>query len=178
MRAEVRGAAGILAACALTAAAAPVATADSTGSWRVSVTPSTVAPGGQVTLSSSGCQVPTVKVDAPIFDPVELNEGHSATAHVYPDANRGAEYEVTFTCKRKTKTVPLKIAGGGHTGGQTGGHTGGRTGGQHTGVPHRGVKAGEGGAFSDISPTQLALGGALVAGVLGFTVMQVRRRDE
>ncbi|MFM9370913.1 hypothetical protein [Streptomyces sp. Da 82-17] len=197
-RVRRRGAAGVLAvACTVTATTAvmavsapgawaqadgartaPGAVADNSG-WRVSVTPTTVKPGGQVTLSSSGCQVPTVTVDAPIFDPVELNEGQSATAHVYPDAKPGAEYEVTFTCNGKPKSVPLMIAGGqGHTGGQTGGHTGGHTAGHtagHTGGLHHGVKAGAGGTFADVSPTQLALGGALVAGVIGFTLLQVRR---
>lgn len=166
MRAMVRQTAGVLAAGALTAtaltvAAVPVATA-ADNAWQVSVSPRTVAPGGQVKLSSSGCQVPTVTVDAAVFDTTELNEGHSATAHVFPDAKPGAEYEVTFTCSGKSKTAPLMISGGqGHSGGL-----------------HKGVKAGAGSAFTEISPAQLALGAALVAGALGFAVLQVRRRGD
>lgn len=168
MRAVVRGSAGVLAAgtltaTALTVAVAPVASA-ADNAWQVSVSPRTVAPGGQVKLSSSGCQVPSVTVDAAVFDTVELNEGKSASAHVFPDAKPGAEYEVTFTCDGKSKTAPLMISGG-----QGQGRGGG---------PHKGVKAGAGSAFTEISPTQLALGGALVAGALGFAVVQVRRRGE
>ncbi|NBE55386.1 hypothetical protein [Streptomyces boluensis] len=159
MRAVVRGSAGVMAACALTASAVPVASA-ADNSWHVSVSPRTVAPGGQVTLSSSGCQVPSVTADAAVFDTTELDEGHSAIAHVFADAKPGAEYEVTFTCKGKTKSAPLMISGGQ----------------SHSSAPHRGVKAGAGNSFTDISPTQLALGGALVAGALGFAVVQVRRR--
>ncbi|MGW0737924.1 hypothetical protein [Streptomyces sp. NPDC002851] len=162
-RAAAAGA--VVAAGALTVAVAPPAAAG--GSWQVSVSPTTVAPGGKVTLSSSGCKVPTVTADSAVFDTTELNEGHSATAHVFPDAKPGAEYEVTFTCKGKTKTVPLMIS-------DRGGHHPTH---HPTHPPHRGVKAGEGGTWDSFSPGQLALGGLLVVGALTFAVRKARGND-
>ncbi|NEB81772.1 hypothetical protein G3I40_42145, partial [Streptomyces sp. SID14478] len=104
-----------LAAVGLTA---PAALADDGGtqpdvtSFGFSVSPSTVAAGGTVTLSSTECEVPTVHVTAPIFDDAELNEGHSATAQVYPDAKPGAQYDVTFECNGEKGTTSLTIATG------------------------------------------------------------------
>ncbi|MFC7309682.1 hypothetical protein ACFQVC_36395 [Streptomyces monticola] len=156
MQAIARASAGVAAACALTAATATSAAAADT-SWQVSVEPRTVAPGGTVTLTSSGCQVPTVTADAGVFDTTELNEGHSATAKVFEDAKPAAEYDVTFTCNGQTKSAPLMIA-------------------DHGSGVHKGVKAGGGGSFASFSVTQLALGGALVAGALGVAVHYARRR--
>lgn len=147
--------------------ATPAALADDGGtqpnvtSFGFTVTPSTIAAGGTVTLGSTECDVPTVKVDSPVFDPVELNEGHSATAQVYPDAKPGAQYDVTFDCNGEKGTTHLTIATGSTDPGTT--------------VP-RGVKAGVGGSSGGSEPALVAAGGALVAGALGVGYLRLRRR--
>lgn len=92
----------LLGAAAL-GAAAPAALADDGNhnitSFGFTVSPSTVAPGGTVTLNATGCEVPSVTVSSGVFDTVTLEEGHSATARVDDDAKPGAEYDVTFDCK-------------------------------------------------------------------------------
>ncbi|WP_338693438.1 hypothetical protein V2W30_03050 [Streptomyces sp. Q6] len=149
--------------------AAPAALADDGGtqpnvtSFGFTVSPSTVAAGGTVTLGSTECDVPTVHVSAPIFDPVELNEGHSATARIYPDAKPGAQYNVTFECDGEKGTTPLTIATG------------------NTPVPTtepRGVKAGIGGGAGGTHPGLVAAGGALIAGALGAGYLRMRRRRD
>ncbi|NEB80846.1 hypothetical protein G3I40_37395 [Streptomyces sp. SID14478] len=141
--------------------AAPAALADDVGtqpdvtSFGFSVSPTTVSPGGIVTLSANACEVPTVSVDAPVFDATELNEGHTATARVYDDAKPGAQYEVEFNCNGERGTTMLTIAA--------------------SGIRH-GVKAGIGGSSAGFDAGQLAVGAALVAGVLGASVYLLRRR--
>ncbi|MFJ3905351.1 hypothetical protein [Streptomyces sp. NPDC090025] len=145
-------------------------------SFGFSVTPSTVAAGGTVTLKADGCEVPTVTVESGIFDTVTLNEGHQGTATVDTDAKAGAQYEITFVCKGERGTTTLTVAdhqGGNH---QSGDHQGGA---------HKGVKAGYGSGATDavgvpadsIGVTELATGGVLIAGALGAAVVLMRRRD-
>ncbi|MZD09804.1 hypothetical protein GTW43_32685 [Streptomyces sp. SID5785] len=130
-------------------------------SFGFTVTPSTVAAGGTVTLSATGCEEPSVTVDSPVFDRTTLNEGHSATAQVYPDAKPGAQYDVTFTCKGEKGTTPLTIAGGSG----------------HTSAPvDRGVRAGVGGSVGGTDPTLLVGGGVLIAGALGAGYVRLRKR--
>ncbi len=171
--ARTRTAAAILVGgCVLALGAPPAAAADDgeAWGWKVGVSPATVKPGGTVTLTSSGCQEPTVKAEAAVFDVVELNEGKSAQAWIFDDAKPAAEYEVTFTCKRQTKKATLRIADDGGTVRPT--HHG-------TQPPiHKGVKAGSGGTFDQSDLVQLALGGALVAGALGASLYWARRRSE
>ncbi|MFF9199033.1 hypothetical protein ACF09L_27900 [Streptomyces sp. NPDC014779] len=139
-------------------------------SFGFSVTPSTVAPGGTVTLKADGCQVPTVKVESGVFDTVTLNEGHQGTATVDFDAKVGAQYEITFDCKGERGTTTLTIAdGGGHKPAPTTG-------------PHKGVKAGFGGGASGggdggVGATEAVTGGVLIAGALGAAVVLMRRRE-
>ena len=150
--------------------AAPAAVADDGGtqpdvtSFGFSVSPSTVAAGGTVTLSSTECEVPTVHVTAPVFDDVDLNEGHSATAQVYPDAKPGAQYDVTFDCDGEKGTTSLMIATG---------NTG--TTNPTTSVP-RGVRAGLGGSSGGTDPALVTAGGALIAGALGVGYLRLRKR--
>ncbi|WP_372348145.1 hypothetical protein [Streptomyces sp. KL116D] len=153
-----------LAAVGLTA---PGAVADDGGtqpdvtSFGFTVTPSTVAAGGTVTLGSTECDVPSVRVDAPVFDAVTLNEGHSATARVYPDAKPGAQYDVTFDCNGEKGRATLTIA----------------TGSDHSGTTvDRGVKAGLGGSSGSTDPALVAAGGALIAGALGMAGLRLRKR--
>ncbi|MFE1955628.1 hypothetical protein ACFW9D_34760 [Streptomyces sp. NPDC059524] len=129
-------------------------------SFGFSVTPSTVAAGGTVTLSSTGCEVPTVNVDAPVFDKAQLNEGHSVTRQVYPDAKPGAQYAVTFECNGETGTTTLTIA----------------TGRPSPAPVDRGVRAGVGGSVGGTDPALLAAGGVLIAGALGAGYVRLRKR--
>ncbi|MEU4266453.1 hypothetical protein [Streptomyces sp. NPDC026092] len=150
-------------------------------SFGFSVSPSTVAPGGKVTLKADGCEVTTVTVTAGVFDTVTLNEGREGSATVDADAKVGAEYQVTFDCKGEKGTTKLIIAGqstGGHeTGGkETGGQDGTSTGTSTDTGAHKGVKAGFGGGSDAMGATEVVLGTALIAGALGVGGVLVARR--
>ncbi|MGW6207086.1 hypothetical protein ACWF9B_26040 [Streptomyces sp. NPDC055089] len=166
----IRVASVALLGAATLGAAAPAALADGGNhditSFGFTVSPSTVAPGGTVTLNATGCEVPSVTVSSGVFDTVTLEEGHSATARVDDDAKPGAEYDVTFDCKGEKGTTPLTIReGSGHD--------------DHTGsvLPGNGVRAGAGGSLSGMSPGEIGAGAAFVAGALGFGAYKMRRRS-
>ncbi|MEI5103051.1 hypothetical protein RB200_36555 [Streptomyces sp. PmtG] len=166
MRAIRVASAAVLTAAALTLTA-PTATAgdENITSFGFRVTPSTIAAGGQVTLSVDGCDN-TTKVTSGVFDDVTIPKGQSsATAHVFWDAKPGAMYEVTFTCGQESGTTDLTIAtGGGHS---------------PSGTPHtRGVHAGVGGSAGGFDGHQIAVGGALIAGVIGTAYYWTRRRPD
>ncbi|MGW6962625.1 hypothetical protein ACWGET_00985 [Streptomyces zaomyceticus] len=156
-------------------------------SFGFSVTPTTIAPGGTVTLTSDGCEEPSVTVTSGVFDTITLNEGRSGTATVDLDAKAGAQYEITFDCKGERGTTTLTVAQGGTGGtGGTGGNTGGNTGGHDAGTAtgaHKGVKAGYGtaaasGADSEgLGVAEVVTGVLLIAGALGAAVVLTRRRD-
>ncbi|QDQ14948.1 hypothetical protein [Streptomyces spectabilis] len=155
------------AALALTApvAGAAVAGDENITSFGFRVTPSTIAAGGQVTLSVDGCESNT-KVTSGVFDDVTIPKGQSsATAHVFWDAKPGALYEVTFTCGQESGRTDLTIAtGSGHS---------------SPGTHHsRGVHAGVGGSKGGFDGHQIAVGGALIAGVLGTAYYWTRRRTD
>ncbi|MBO1332045.1 hypothetical protein [Streptomyces sp. VRA16 Mangrove soil] len=152
----------------LSLAAAPSATAavagDSNDSFQVSVSPTTIAAGGQVTLYASGCSGETT-VSAGIFDSVTIGGGSGQrSAMVDWDAKQGAMYTVKFSCAGgPSRSVDLTIASG-------------RT--DPTPpppVPH-GVKAGVGGSLGGFDLQEIALGGALIAGALGGAYYFSRRR--
>ncbi|GAA3388594.1 hypothetical protein [Streptomyces roseoviridis] len=150
-------------------------------SFGFSVTPSTVAPGGTVTLKSDGCEAPTVTVESPVFDTVTLKEGRPGTATVDADAKKGAQYEVAFDCKGERGTTTLTITGGAHpTGHPTSHPTGHPT--AHPAVPsvpaHKGVRAGFGtGSDAEAGTAQVVTGTVLIAGALGAAVALLRRRE-
>ncbi|MEV5760824.1 hypothetical protein ACIQHU_02825 [Streptomyces tendae] len=132
------------------------------------VSPATVAPGGQVTLgvgrTEAGCRG-RVTVTSPVFDTVTIpRDESSATARVDRDARRGAVYRVSFACRDKTGTVDLTIAGGGSH--------------HPSDEPWRdkGVHAGQGGSVAGFDLKQLGLGAALVAGAVGTAHHLSRRR--
>ncbi|MFF7177836.1 hypothetical protein [Streptomyces sp. NPDC008121] len=106
------------------AALADEGTGNDITSFAFAVTPSTVAPGGTVTLTSEGCEVPFVTAESGVFDTVTLDEGRTGTATVDAEAKVGAAYDVTFDCEGERGTTSLTIAApaGGPT---TGGHTAG-----------------------------------------------------
>ncbi|MFF1412788.1 hypothetical protein ACFVX6_23950 [Streptomyces sp. NPDC058289] len=170
---SIRVASVALLSTAAFALAAPMASANDGGttpnvtSFGFTVSPSTVAPGGTVTLNATGCQEPLVKVSSGIFDAVELNEVKPATAKVDADAKPGAQYEVTFDCKGEKGTTTLTVAG--HS-------TGTGTGTTTPSTPSKGVKAGLGGGAGGLNGTEIAAGSALLAGALGGGVFLMRRR--
>ncbi|MGW6361291.1 hypothetical protein ACWFR5_40480 [Streptomyces sp. NPDC055092] len=134
------------------------------------MSPTTVSPGGTVTLKATGCETPTVRVTGPVFDAVTLNAGRSGKAKVSPDAKPGAQYDVTFDCKGQRGTAKLKISAGGARPTTPTTPT--------TPTVPRGVEAGDGGSLSKLDVTQLLAGTALVSGAVGAGgVYAVRRRS-
>lgn len=103
------------AALALGALGAPAAHAAEEApvtSFGFTVTPSTVAPGGQVVLAVTGCDAAFATSSSGIFDSVSIARGHTARVTVDRDARRGAQYSVSFTCNGETGSTDLTITGG------------------------------------------------------------------
>lgn len=143
---------------------APAARAygDDSGFW-ARVVPSTVAPGGQVTLRATGCEQ-SVTVASAVFDTVTIRRWHTtARAVVDRDARPGAVYEVSFYCGTFWQSVDLTIAGG-------------RPAPVRPDHPRKGVHAGEGGTLAGLNLKELGLGAALVTGALGTAYHLSRRR--
>ncbi|MFI6284136.1 hypothetical protein ACIBCM_05140 [Streptomyces sp. NPDC051018] len=169
MRAIRAASAALLGAAALAlpalALSAPPAAASEDGKATVfSVNPSTVAPGGRVTLSANACTT-TATASSGVFDTVTIRPGTTVTATVDPGARRGAQYAVQFTCGSQRGTVNLTIAGA--TSSPTTSST----------VTPQGVRGGLGGSVGGVGAREVAVGGALVvaaATATGFVV--VRRR--
>ncbi|MZD08566.1 hypothetical protein GTW43_26310 [Streptomyces sp. SID5785] len=158
--------AAALALTALSLAAGPAAAGDDDEPFRVGVTPTTIAAGGQVTLTAHGCDRRTT-VTSGIFDTVRIGGGGgSVNTSVDWDAKPDAVYPVTFTCKDgPQRTVHLTIAGGRPV--------------DPTPEPiHRGhgVRAGVGGSLGGLDLKSIGLGGALIAGSLGTAYYLARRR--
>lgn len=147
---------------ALSLAATPVAANDS--SFNVTVTPSTIAAGGRVTLQASGCDDPhgIIVEEEDILRHVSFSENGSGNADVDWNAQQGAVRSVTFLCGKKPDTVTVTIATG-------------RPDSSPSPVP-QGVKAGIGGSAGGLDVQEVALGGALIAGALGTAYVVARRR--
>ncbi|MFB7937167.1 hypothetical protein [Streptomyces sp. NPDC056049] len=176
----IRTASAALFAAAAVALSAPAASADDgtgtgtgtgtgagTGitSFGFSVSPLTVAPGGTVTLTTDGCEVPSVTVTSGIFDTVTLTEGRPGRATVDIDAKAGAEYEIAFDCKGERGTTTLTVAHGTTTPTPT------------PVTPHKGVKAGFGSSTGSdaLGAAELATGAALITGALAAALVLTRR---
>ncbi|MFJ3876446.1 hypothetical protein ACIPW5_03175 [Streptomyces sp. NPDC090077] len=101
-----------LALGAFCAPAAGAAEAAPVTSFGFAVTPSTVAPGGQVVLSVTGCDAAYATASSGVFDTVSIARGQTARVTVDRDARRGALYSVTFTCNGENGSADLTIAGG------------------------------------------------------------------
>ncbi|NML51460.1 hypothetical protein HHL19_15410 [Streptomyces sp. R302] len=188
MRAIRTASAALIVTAALALSAAPTASADDgpgagtgpgTGggnitSFGFSVTPRTVAPGGTVTLTTDGCEVPSVTVTSGIFDTVTLTEGRPGRATVDLDAKAGAEYEIAFDCKGERGTTTLTVAHGTTPPSPTPAPVTPT----HPTPPHKGVKAGFGGsAGSDaLGAAELATGAVLIAAAAGSALVLARRR--
>ncbi|MEV0253845.1 hypothetical protein AB0H82_06130 [Streptomyces sp. NPDC050732] len=177
MRAIRVASAALLTASALTLTAPTASASAPTGEENVtafgfSITPKTVAAGGQVTLNVDGCDGET-KVTSGVFDDTTIPKGQkSATAHVFWDAKPGAMYEVTFTCNGSnpgSDKADLTIATG-----RPDNNT--RPDGNTHHNPQKGVKAGVGGSLGGLDLHEIALGGALILGTLGAAYYKTRRR--
>ncbi|MFF4325040.1 hypothetical protein ACFYZT_00810 [Streptomyces sp. NPDC001591] len=81
-------------------------------SFAFAVTPSTVAPGGTVTLSVSNCGASSATASSGIFDTVTIERGRTVKVTVDRDARPGALYSVTFTCDGENGSADLTITGG------------------------------------------------------------------
>ncbi|MFE2342017.1 hypothetical protein ACFXCR_21315 [Streptomyces sp. NPDC059431] len=205
------GAAAAGAALILGGALAPTASASGTGtgaeaapvtSFGFAITPSTVAPGGQVVLSVTGCNAAFATASSGVFDTVSIERGKTVRVTVDRDARRGAQYSVSFTCSGETGSADLTIAGGtakpttsstagtrtGSSAGTgtrprttTGTGTGTSAGtGTGTGASRRatlGVRGGLGGSVARMKPLELAAGGGLILGGLVGLGYALRRRD-
>jgi len=159
MRAIRVASAALLGLTALTFAA-PAAVAKSDNNitpFGFSVLPSTVAPGGEVTLllerDHGGCKG-SATVTSAVFDTITIPSHRSqATAVVDWDARPGAVHRVTFTCDGVSGSTSLTIAGVRPV--------------EPTPVPlhpGRGVQAGEGGSLAGFDLKQIGMGAAIGIG--------------
>ncbi|MEV6260050.1 hypothetical protein AB0M42_04705 [Streptomyces sp. NPDC051784] len=139
---------------------APAASADSLNggtstNFTPTITPSTVAPGGQVTLGAMGCTTDATAFSG-VFDTTTIPSGRSAIATVDRDARRGAVYEVTFRCGTTTRSANLTITSGATSSPTTAPTT------SSTASPS-GVLGGLGGSVDTLDPAEIAAGSAMVA---------------
>ncbi|MEU4129364.1 hypothetical protein [Streptomyces wuyuanensis] len=167
------------AALALTLPTAAADTADGAGGsahkqpFSFAVTPSTVAPGGTVTLGVSGCST-TATASSGVFDTVTIPPRQTGTARVDLDARRGAVYSVQFTCNNQTGTTDLTISGG------SGGAATPTIRSTSTAAAQpqpQGVKGGLGGSIGGLNAVEIAAGTVLVLAASGGIVYVVRRRS-
>lgn len=177
---------------AVAAPAASAAEAAPITSFGFAITPSTVAPGGQVVLSVTGCDAAFATVSSGVFDTVSIDRGKTARVTVDRDARRGAQYSVSFTCAGETGSADLTITGGTGkpttsstvgsrtsagvgTGRSTGASAGTGTGASRSTV--LGVRGGLGGSVAGLDPLELGVGAGLVLGGLVGLGFALRRRD-
>lgn len=167
------------------------------------VTPSVIAPGGQVTLGSGGCSGGST-VTSGVFDTALISAGSTtAIATVDRDAQQGAVYAVTFKCGSSgdAENVTLTVTGGATTSASTapavapvtsaapvtpvttpvspviGTATARATAAPTSSAPApAGVQGGLGGSVGSLDRGELAAGAALVLAAAGGTVFFVRRR--
>ncbi|MFD3486670.1 hypothetical protein [Streptomyces sp. NPDC058665] len=99
-------------AAVLVLGAGPAAFAGDKAEFDFSVAPEAVAPGGEVTIRSSGCEASTLTVSSGVFETVTLTEGEEKSATVFDDVKPEAEYEITFDCGGVIRSVPLMIKSG------------------------------------------------------------------
>ncbi|MET7528722.1 hypothetical protein [Streptomyces goshikiensis] len=192
------------AALALGALGMPSATAaeaqPAVASFGFTVTPSTVAPGGQAVLSVSGCNAAYATASSGIFDTVSIARGQTARVTVDRDARRGAVYSVSFTCNGETGSADVTIAGG--TTRPTTSSTSGVSRNSTAPVPRGsvpapsvpaasapapsapapsgsgalGVRGGLGGSVAGMDPLELGAGAAFFLAAAAGTAYVVRRR--
>jgi hypothetical protein len=154
-----------VASLTLTAPTAAAATAINTTAFDFRVTPSTVAPGGRVTLTAGGCPT-TASATSGVFNSVSIPPNGSATATVDSGARPGAVYSVNFACGNATASLDLTIAGG--TSRPTVGSTS---------VAPSGVRGGLGGSIGGLNAGEIAGGTALAVAAATGAIYVVRRRS-
>ncbi|MCX4820855.1 hypothetical protein OG883_13245 [Streptomyces sp. NBC_01142] len=145
---------------------AAAATSVNNTPYDFTVTPSTVAPGGRVTLTAGGCNT-TASASSGVFDSVTIPSNGSATATVDGDAKPGAVYAVSFACGSDTASLDMRISG-----------TPARPTASSTTVAPQGVRGGLGGSIGGLNTGELAAGTALVVAAATGTIYVVRRRSE
>ncbi|MEC4570118.1 hypothetical protein [Streptomyces virginiae] len=146
-------------------------------SFGFTLTPSTVAPGGQVVLAVSGCNAAYSTASSGVFDTVSIARGQTVRVTVDRDARPGALYSVSFTCNGETGSADLTIAGG--TTRPTTSST--RTGTATAPAPVTtgaalGVRGGLGGSVAGMDPVELGAGAGLFLAAAGGTAYALRRR--
>ncbi|MCX5010433.1 hypothetical protein OG765_05465 [Streptomyces sp. NBC_00555] len=166
---------GALGATPATSATAAEAARQIT-SFGFSLTPSTVAPGGQTVLSVTGCNAAYATASSGVFDTVSIARGQTVRVTVDRDARRGAVYSVSFTCNGETGSADLTIAGGttrpttSSTRTATIAATGAIT------SSARGVQGGVGGSVAGMDPVELGAGAGLLLAAAAGTAYTLRRR--
>ncbi|KOU82635.1 hypothetical protein ADK94_23525 [Streptomyces sp. XY593] len=146
-------------------------------SFGFTLTPSTVAPGGQVVLAVSGCNAAYSTASSGVFDTVSIARGQTVRVTVDRDARPGALYSVSFTCNGETGSADLTIAGG--TTRPTTSST--RTAAATAPAPVTtgaalGVRGGLGGSVAGMDPVELGAGVGLFLAAAGGTAYALRRR--
>ncbi|MEU9099827.1 hypothetical protein [Streptomyces sp. NPDC048361] len=165
------GALALAPSTAMAAQTGPNAAGDT--SFAFSVTPSVIAPGGQVTLNVTNCPVEAT-VSSGVFDTVSVPQNSSRNATVDSDAKRGATYTVTFNCDNTRRTAQLTITGASPTTSSTVRPTVRPT--VRSTISPLGVRGGLGGSSGgDLDTVELAVGASLIA-VAGAGVFYVLRR--
>ncbi|QDY75441.1 hypothetical protein [Streptomyces qinzhouensis] len=158
-------------------------------SFGFTVAPETVAPGGTVTLRATECSGPSVTASSGVFAPVTLAEGLSGTTTVFPEAEPGTAYDITFDCLGERGIARLLIADKSPAGREDGEAVVREPALQDSGAgahdntsaqkPDGGVRAGGGGSSPPPpGPERIAAGSVLVAGAVagGAVLFTVRRR--
>ncbi|MFJ2742805.1 hypothetical protein ACIO3O_24440 [Streptomyces sp. NPDC087440] len=176
-------AAAALGAAALTCVVAPAQAADGNqgakkeGSAGFSVSPSTIAAGGKVTLAAPGCTGPATAT-AGVFDTVVIQPGKAQQVTVGWDSKPGAMYDIAFTCDGTKGSAALTIAGGALPTTSSTSLPSRTTSAAPitTASPARGVRGGLGGSIGGMDTTQVAGGAALVVLAVGGTFYAVHRR--
>ncbi|WP_030762923.1 hypothetical protein [Streptomyces sp. NRRL F-2664] len=144
-------------------------------SFGFTLTPSTVAPGGQVVLAVSGCNAAYSTASSGVFDTVSIARGQTVRVTVDRDARPGALYSVSFTCNGETGSADLTIAGG--TTRPTTSSTQTATAvAPVTTTSARGVRGGLGGSVAGMDPVELGAGAGLFLAAAGGAVYALRRR--
>ncbi|GAA2624049.1 MULTISPECIES: hypothetical protein [Streptomyces] len=172
----------VLALGVLGAPAATAAEAQPITSFGFTLTPSTVAPGGQTVLAVSRCNAAYATASSGVFDTVSIARGQTVRVTVDRDARRGAVYSVSFTCNGETGSADLTIAGGTTrpttSSTRTGTGTGTNTGTTLFPTPSSalGVRGGLGGSVAGMDPLELGAGAGLFLAAAGGTVFALRRR--
>lgn len=144
-------------------------------------TPSTIAPGGQVTLLVSGCAGDATASSA-VFPDTVIPKGRTATAVVDWDARRGATYLITYSCPgRPDATSQLTITGGKPTATSTTRPTATptptvTTTATATRSPAGPARGGVGGSIGGMDTGEIAAGAALVVAATGGLIFVLRRR--